>query len=317
MSLKLDNRTEAESAHTVPLGTRKRDTPEQSADAFIDSMLAKAAAAYNPITEVVRMTPEIAKALLARNEGNRNITQRRVKDYAGDMIAGRWKGLNGTTIVVSRCGYINDGQHRLLALIDADARIPMLSVWGVERESRTTLDQNKARTSGDYLTMSGLSHGTGIAAAASILYGYRNKIMGDGKFRDAISSGKRPTKAALHEFTIENIEQITRAFKLCDVKPARILGKASRLAAAFCILEDAAGFADASDFMGRIIEGENMRKNEPAYVVRQKLLSERTIGAASTPQRILEIIVRGWNAERRGDAMSHMPIKYNIPKVLR
>ena len=105
------------------------------------------------------LTPELAQELLNRNIDNRPVAidatgVRNVAAYAAAMWRGEWQ-LNGSTIVVARTGELNDGQHRCLACIEADVAVPVTMVFGVERETRTTLDQGRARSPGDILAMIG------------------------------------------------------------------------------------------------------------------------------------------------------------------
>jgi hypothetical protein len=105
------------------------------------------------------LTPDLAKLLLANNPENRGlrlgkIGVRNIRSYAGAMRRNEWK-LNGSTIVVARSGELNDGQNRCEACIAADVSVPTLLIFGVERDTRTTLDQGAARTPGDVLVMVG------------------------------------------------------------------------------------------------------------------------------------------------------------------
>lgn len=105
------------------------------------------------------LTPELALDLLSRNDANRAVSSsssgvRSVPAYSDMMRRGEWK-LNGSTIVVSRTGELNDGQHRCYANIEAGVAVPVHIVFGVDRDSRSTLDQGRARSPGDILTMEG------------------------------------------------------------------------------------------------------------------------------------------------------------------
>lgn len=106
-------------------------------------------------TATTMLTPELARLLLAANEDNRNVQltsrgTRSVEAYADMMRRGEWL-LNGSTLVVASNGQLNDGQHRCLACIDAGVAVPVQIAFGVERETRSTLDQGRARTPGDVL----------------------------------------------------------------------------------------------------------------------------------------------------------------------
>lgn len=75
--------------------------------------------------EIMYITPEIAKKMLANNPNNRNIRQARVKAVSDNMKNGSWK-INGESIVLKANGELADGQHRLSAIVSSG--IPILAV---------------------------------------------------------------------------------------------------------------------------------------------------------------------------------------------
>lgn len=119
------------------------------------------------------VTPDLARWLLERNPNNRPVRERGAKNsvaaYAAAMKAGEWK-LNGQCIVLSRDGMLNDGQHRLLAVVKADMTVPMGFIFGVDRESQKTVDLGRARTFGNVLGMKGMDNGGRTAAAVKALF---------------------------------------------------------------------------------------------------------------------------------------------------
>ena len=106
----------------------------------------------------IDITPELAQALLERNEDNRSISQRRVAMFAHDMATGAWR-LNNNAIGIGPEGQVWDGQHRLLAVVMAGVTIRML-VFGLELSARPTIDQGRPRSVGDNLRiLDGEEHG--------------------------------------------------------------------------------------------------------------------------------------------------------------
>lgn len=130
---------------------------EQPASVLLEGWLQRGRSEVFSVT--TELTPALARLLLDRNADNRPVAidaagVRNVSSYAAAMWRGEWQ-LNGSTIVVARTGELNDGQHRCLACIEADVAVPVSIVFGVERETRTTLDQGRARSPGDILAMIG------------------------------------------------------------------------------------------------------------------------------------------------------------------
>ena len=76
---------------------------------------------------IVTVTSEIAKKMLEKNKENRAVNKARVTQYSKAMQEGRWIE-NGQPVILSSDGFLVDGQHRLTAIIKADATIEMLVV---------------------------------------------------------------------------------------------------------------------------------------------------------------------------------------------
>jgi hypothetical protein len=105
-----------------------------------------------PFTVKTELTPALAKLLLDSNPENRKISPWLVRQMVRDIKNGRW-ALNGETLIVALSEELNDGQHRCQAVIDADKSIRTMITFGVERESRFTIDTGQKKSIGDHLDM--------------------------------------------------------------------------------------------------------------------------------------------------------------------
>jgi hypothetical protein len=103
------------------------------------------------MTAAVRITPEVATAILTRNVQNRRIRTSTVTKYAKNMADGLWI-FNGDTISFSSDGNLFDGQHRLLACVRSKKTIETIVVFGVDQSANPTKDTGLRRTGQDTLT---------------------------------------------------------------------------------------------------------------------------------------------------------------------
>lgn len=236
-------------------------------------------------SQLVTMTPEIAIAILDRNEDNRSMNDRNLCQIKADILAGAW-AFNGEAIIISREGLLNDGQHRLRAIAETGRSVPVLVCFGVERESRKTVDQGSKRDAGDILSIDGVHNAKATAALASIILRYES---GDGT---QLPSGRGITSIAIASRAKSDAGirfcasfSQSHARKLAGWLPPRVLGAAYYL---FRSIDE--GLAD--DFIRQIVDGENIRRGDPAFAVRAQLITLRTRSDAN----VLEIIMRGWNA---------------------
>ena len=77
-------------------------------------------------TETILVTPEMARRWLDSNtRSNRRPSAKTVDAYAREMAAGRWL-VTHQGIAFNQAGELVDGQHRLLAIIEADVNVLMM-----------------------------------------------------------------------------------------------------------------------------------------------------------------------------------------------
>ena len=273
------------------------------------------------IAEVVFLSPSRARALLNANPDNRKVTASTVEAYAKDIAQGRF-AFNGQTIIVADTGELNDGQHRCEAVVLAGIGIETLLVAGVPRITRTTVDMGKTRTTGDFLHMHGIPYANHVASAAGVIYAYELGIVLGDKRGVAKSGGhfadptQRPTKQQLLTFARANLEDIERAIRAVDIKKATAIATFSRFIGVLCILaRRSKDWKAATEFITAILEGDNLKKGTPEYIVREKLIAERSTRLG--PVAFVEIVVRGWNAKRSGKPLNRISVAGFIPDVAR
>lgn len=76
--------------------------------------------------EDVIMTPELAKEYLLMNKKNRKKRQRKVNQYADEMLNGEWDIASDGVIITVYDGILKNGQHRLEAIVESGVTVPMI-----------------------------------------------------------------------------------------------------------------------------------------------------------------------------------------------
>lgn len=279
-------------------------SPDKKAAEWLEGHIAKS---QDKITTVVAdLTPALARVLLNRNEGNRKISDTIVTAYARDMANGAWQ-FNGEPIIVSADGQLNDGQHRCDAVIYADTAIPAIFVFGVHRETRTTLDQGKMRSVGDFLSMGGHVNVNQLGAAAHAAWQYQ--MFG----RLANGSSARATKSEVIAFIDANPD-IIKSVAFTHRKGADAVGGRPTLAFVHWTLWQKSGRQKADLFIDNLIDGADLSAKSPLLYVRNRLIAGR--GKLRANDRA-ELIFKAWNAERRGEAVRHFETTGQLPKLER
>ena len=255
-------------------------------------------------SEAITLNPGLAAVILTHNPDNRNIRQTKALQYEADMRAARWV-FNGEPIIISKDGLVNDGQHRLRALVEANCTLPMLFVFGVERDTRLTVDQGTARTAADYLGMEGVENSAAAAGIARIIIAierergarlYRENEVTTGQVRARAERDPKIGEAARYAMAMH---KYTKSF--C---PPSVIGSA------FYMLNDVHP-TDAREFMNRVCMGDGLSRDTPAYAVRDGLLSQ----GRSTRGPKLEIIFRGWVKHRAGEPLKIAKVLGHFPEL--
>ena len=110
-------------------------------------------------SEVVKITPEIAKNMLERNmKNNRRVSHDVVQRYARIMRGGGWS-LTHQGIAFDDKGKLIDGQHRLNAIVQANVPVKMLVTYDVEHAEGEafTIDAGRRRTIQNIMQISGIN----------------------------------------------------------------------------------------------------------------------------------------------------------------
>ena len=115
--------------------------------------------------EKKKITPKMAHEFLRMNWSNRTVRNEHTDRIATDIREGRWQ-LNGESIKFDDDGHLIDGQHRLLAIIEADKAAETYIVTGAPKSTQRTLGGVIARTFSDELTMRGVPYASVCAGAA-------------------------------------------------------------------------------------------------------------------------------------------------------
>lgn len=108
--------------------------------------------------EIVRVTPEIAKAFLEYNTKNRSPRKTVIDFYAGAMLRGEWE-MTGEPIAFDTDGVLANGQHRLYAVIKANVSVDFLVVRNVKPAAKIAFDSHAKRSQADQVNLVGAKRG--------------------------------------------------------------------------------------------------------------------------------------------------------------
>lgn len=222
---------------------------------------------------IVTANEEIVETLLSKNTNNRSIRKRN-KEWLKNAIDKKEFILTGQGIGVSTDGVLVDGQHRLEALREAGyPPVELLVITGLDPKSMMYVDQHAKRSTADMLK---IVLDKSITNREASLVNAHIKI-GTNDEGDFVFAKGRISSDQVVEVMQENEDFISQLISA---------GGNTLRAASYCALFHYGLKFDkdrAISLAAKIHTGENLNRNDPAYKMRELLMSSHrktTYGSA-------------------------------------
>lgn len=279
-----------------PLFTAAKSPNATRAERWLQEQL-KRARREGAFTITVELTPELAELLLANNPQNRKLSPHKVAEYARDITAGNWRH-NGETVIIADTGELNDGQHRCQAVVETGRSITTEMTFGVERDSRKTVDIGMKRAIGQHLQMAGHANGKMLGHAVAVILTFQ-KI-------GRISAGPeaRPTGTEIMAWAAAHEEMQEHLIK--GGRVARKFKASGGLFAALHYLFSQKSPIDTERFFTALENGSDLGKNDPVYRLREALLADLRAKAKLPDAEIAARVIKAWNHFRRGQSIKYL-----------
>jgi hypothetical protein len=233
------------------------------------------------------ITPKKAMEWLKRNVHNRPLSTKTVTYYAKTMLAGEWK-LNGDCVRFNGNGDLIDGQHRLNACVQAAVPFESYVIRGLDHAAFDTIDQGRKRKVCDIFARQGHKHYSTLAAATRCLWRYQKGW----DIREAMPPHEANAVLEANSGLHEAVSTAREHSKIGLMSPGLL---------SFLIY--ATGQKDAAksqEFWKNVMAGENLPKSSPAYVLRERLISNLKSVASLHDDVICALSIKGWNSFKEG-----------------
>jgi hypothetical protein len=263
-----------------------------------------------------------AEQMLGANIHNRYVRDRKVRNYAIDMLTGNWME-TGEPLKFAGTGELLDGQHRLIAVIKAATDgitlpggnklepQPDLKVWftiahGLDKDSQRAMDIGAPRSLADSLHLDrGETNVTTLASVIRVVHAWESG------YRKQIGKRELTTNASLLAFFDKDPDLFRNLVAAVRQENKRIPLAPSVLALAHYILEDRDP-EEARFFFDRLADGQGMFKGDPIYELRERLAEMRDrngVGGHRYMAHTLALVIKAWNAFRAGEKVSILSFK--------
>lgn len=241
-----------------------------------------------PTVRVAEVTPAMASSLLKSNIGNRTVRRNRVSNYATQMRRGQWQ-LTGDPIRISRTGRLLDGQHRLLAIVEADVPVQTLIIEGLDDEVFSVIDSGLGRSPSDALTFAGVGSASHIAPVVRILIGLENDL--NIYNTEAMSL---VTRQDILDYTQANIDLLRWAVNIGQKMDKSVNGIRTAWATFAVVAASATSVEDVERFLNPIIDGVGLSAGDVRLALRNWLARQKQWHNTSTKDNI-GTFVRAYN----------------------
>ena len=260
-------------------------------------------------SEVVNATPEIVRGWLESNMRNRNEKPNKQALYAKDMINGKWL-LTGEAIKFDWNDEMIDGQNRCKAHLAAaevilGLTLPYLVVRGLDPEVRAVIDTGVARTAADGIqVIDGHANAVNLAALAKLA------IAWDKGF--TWLSNYKPTHTEIRDYINagDNLVELTEAVRAGRSVARLVPGPTTFWAFSFLVCyranPDDFSHQGAHDFFDAVASGEQLRRDDPRLVLRNRITRDAQIRGTSADFEKRALTFRAWNAWRDGDVITKL-----------
>jgi len=246
-------------------------------------------------TDIIKITPELAKEWLTRNlPTNRRLSDRSVLQLEHAITKGQWR-VTGDSIKFDANDALIDGQHRLRAVIRAGRPIESRVVWGVSSDSFDAIDRGRIRTPAAILGIRGEKNTAHLAAALRILYCYRA-----GAMHEMYQAKDIVTPQDLEDLLEK--EGGMRESVRAGMRAKDILSPGSAAFLHYIFSQQDQGLCKV--FFDRLVDGEELKKTDTLYKLRDKLIKLRMKSdyrsAYAEKFIILGMCINAWNILRGG-----------------
>lgn len=275
----------------------------------------------NLVTEsrTVRISPELANALLLRNNSNRPVNSPNVLRLANAMTKGEWV-FDGMPITFDKNGNLLNGQHRLTAVVKSGKTIIFKVDTGFNPEIFSTMDIGKTRTGSDVLAIAGVENYGLCAQTANFIYKYMRGSIGSVTDR-SFTKQDSPNMSLSHPELLKFVavkpslkDSVTFQIRT-KKKQSTVLLKGYVISGLhFLFSEKSSAMADS--FFSKLLTGDNLASTSPIFHLRNKLINAKTDRAKRlTHSEIVKLTVIAWNKYRNGESIKTLRIPESLPTI--
>lgn len=239
--------------------------------------------------EIMKITPELAQEWLHKNTHNRTLRSRVVDGLARAMERGEWV-LNGEAIKWRADDILDDGQHRLHAVVKSGTTIESLVVFDLAEGAQETMDTGARRKFSDVLKLRGEVDTAALAATVRLFWRYEQG--------DVFTKDQQPTNKELLD-CLDKHPGLREAVKTSSAMRHAIPGPAS-IYGTFAYVAMNINHEDGEEFINRFIDGVGLESTSPILHLRNYMMKLNSSRERPRTEIQLAVMLKAWNLYREG-----------------
>ncbi|RYD66900.1 MAG: hypothetical protein EOP83_03965 [Verrucomicrobiaceae bacterium] len=242
------------------------------------------------------ITPNVARALMALNEGNRTLSSKAIEVIQRQMEQANFR-YTGDAIRISTENKLIDGQHRLVAAINADQSIDCVVVNNLPPDVMSVIDTGRKRSASDQLRLKGVLNASNVVSAINTVF--------------ALAARRQAMKATTPEIEqfMHNHPGVERSVVLVQHGLSRDrCGLPAMLATLHFIGHDVLDLPETADaFVNAFATGQQTYPNDAAIFHRELCLTSRRTRRFSLEHAEMRAsLITAWNCFRQKKPMPRL-----------
>lgn len=241
-------------------------------------------------TETVFIGPDVAEKMLKKNTKNRPVSHARIARYAKAMREGRWH-FTGDAIQQDWNEDLLNGQQRLHAIVISNTTQKFNLVTGLPPEAQRYMDQGRARSAGNQLSIEGVMNATQAASIVRVLLAWSSNSL--------VSAAKGIFGATdeVVEFAHANHEELQHIVVLANRVRKNIPVPAGPTGAVIYRARQLDHEA-VDEFFEELATGAGLEIGSPILTFRNHMIKLRNTRARRINAEVIYLLVVTWNAWR-------------------
>lgn len=245
---------------------------------------------------IENIDPDRAAELLSGNDHNRSLRPALVRKYARDMRAGNWSQ-TGDPIRLAADATLLDGQHRLAAIIEARATIPMVVVRNVEKRAILNIDTGAKRTFADTLKLMGYTNVNHLGSAVRFMVLYEAGLAG---------TNAQITNSEMLAWLDENPVMVQCVAEVTNKRGSGVSPETRGSITALFALRFLCDKHEFEVFYERFKTGAGLEEGSAILALR-RYCTNAAIGTKRSPAKVIQAVtIKAWNAWIQGRDVSHL-----------